>query len=311
MTLNNAGNSFSGSFAGNGAGVTNVNAAALNGLNATNFWQTTGNGGTTPGANFVGTTDTQPLELHVNGVRAMRLEPGASGAPNVVGGASVNFVTSGVGGATIGGGGTTASFGAGVRPASSNSVTANFGTVGGGTANTASGSFATIGGGEFNTNSGNFATVSGGAENIASGIGSYVGGGGYNGITFGGNSALGIASVIGGGLGNTASGVGSYVGGGGYDGTSVGGNTAGGNASVIGGGLGNFIGLNGNNGFIGGGYSNVVQGGIYPTGRGYCRRPAKPYRGEYPGRHHFWWRIQHGGSDWARPIGAVRHHFRR
>src|ERR1035437_640628 len=41
VTLNNGANSFS----GNGANVTNVNAVALNGLNATNFWQIGGNAG--------------------------------------------------------------------------------------------------------------------------------------------------------------------------------------------------------------------------------------------------------------------------
>src|ERR1700674_1186923 len=36
-----------------------------------NAWSLTGNSGTTAGTNFVGTTDTQPLELHVNGFRVM------------------------------------------------------------------------------------------------------------------------------------------------------------------------------------------------------------------------------------------------
>jgi hypothetical protein len=59
LTLNNAGNSFS----GNGSGLTDINALTLNGLGANNFWQTTGNAGTTPGVNFLGTTDGQALEL--------------------------------------------------------------------------------------------------------------------------------------------------------------------------------------------------------------------------------------------------------
>ena len=184
---------------GNGGGLTNLNVAALNGLSATNFWQTTGNSGTTPGVNFVGTTDGQPLELRADGLRALRLEPVVTGYQNfvnVIGGSSVNFVAGGVGGATIGGGGTK---GGNVIPASSNSVTAIFGTVGGGTANTASGGYATVGGGTLNT---------------AAGGGSYVGGGGYDGTAFAGNSAFGDASVIGGGLGNTNNGYSSFVGGG-------------------------------------------------------------------------------------------------
>jgi len=38
-------------------------------------WLTSGNAGTTAGSNFLGTTDNQPLELHVNNTRALRLEP--------------------------------------------------------------------------------------------------------------------------------------------------------------------------------------------------------------------------------------------
>ncbi len=38
-------------------------------------WSLTGNAGTTPGTDFIGTTDNQPLELWVGGSRALRLEP--------------------------------------------------------------------------------------------------------------------------------------------------------------------------------------------------------------------------------------------
>jgi hypothetical protein len=48
----------------NGTGLTNVNATTLGGLAGSSFWKTTGNAGTIPGANFVGTTDGQPLLLH-------------------------------------------------------------------------------------------------------------------------------------------------------------------------------------------------------------------------------------------------------
>ncbi|MDB6022295.1 MAG: hypothetical protein JWQ04_2152, partial [Pedosphaera sp.] len=109
------------SFAGNGANVTGVNASQLNGLSATNFWQLKGNSGATAGLNFLGTTDNQPLELHVNNLRALRMEPAGpssllvgfgygatnTGAPNVIGGSPVNFVAPGVVGAFIGGGGAT------------------------------------------------------------------------------------------------------------------------------------------------------------------------------------------------------------
>ena len=63
-----------------------------------------------------------PLDLTVNGQRALRLEP-ASNGPNVIGGSSNNFVSAGVSGATIGGGGG--------QWAWTNQVKADFGTVGG------------------------------------------------------------------------------------------------------------------------------------------------------------------------------------
>jgi|ERR1019366_8661465 formylglycine-generating enzyme required for sulfatase activity len=62
-----AGTITAGSFAGNGANVTSVTAATLNGLKATNFWQTGGNAGTTPGADFLGNVDNKPLEIQMNG----------------------------------------------------------------------------------------------------------------------------------------------------------------------------------------------------------------------------------------------------
>jgi hypothetical protein len=57
VTFNNAGNSFS----GNGSGLTGVNASTLGGVSSLGFWSTTGNAGTSPGANYIGTSDSQPL----------------------------------------------------------------------------------------------------------------------------------------------------------------------------------------------------------------------------------------------------------
>jgi hypothetical protein len=57
VAFNNVANSFT----GNGSGLGNVNAATLNGLSSASFWSTTGNAGTTPGANFIGTTDNKSL----------------------------------------------------------------------------------------------------------------------------------------------------------------------------------------------------------------------------------------------------------
>jgi hypothetical protein len=57
---------FTGAFAGDGAGLTNVDAGMLGGLDAGAFWQLGGNPGTTPGLDFLGTPDNQPLELKVD-----------------------------------------------------------------------------------------------------------------------------------------------------------------------------------------------------------------------------------------------------
>ena len=42
------------------------------------MWSLTGNSGTTPGTNFLGTTDNSALELKVNGQRALRIQPDAT-----------------------------------------------------------------------------------------------------------------------------------------------------------------------------------------------------------------------------------------
>ena len=93
-------------------------------------WSLTGNAGTNPATDFLGTRDAQPLELRVAGRRALRVEEvtvtGTTGV-NVIAGLSINTISAGVVGATIAGGGTETS-----TLASPNQVTANFGTIGGG-----------------------------------------------------------------------------------------------------------------------------------------------------------------------------------
>jgi hypothetical protein len=139
------------------------------------FWQVGGNAGTTAGAHFLGTTDNQPLELKVNGLRALRLADHGDGsdlhttpdgAPNVIGGSPGNFVAADVVGATIAGGGAT-NFGSSF--AYTNSVLADYSTVGGGHGNrVASGAVAaTIAGGTLNdigTNS-DYSAIGGGWDN--------------------------------------------------------------------------------------------------------------------------------------------------
>ncbi|MCX7839433.1 MAG: hypothetical protein N2559_08275, partial [Anaerolineae bacterium] len=94
-------------------------------------------------------------------------------SPNLIGGYHGNSVTSNVVGATIGGGGASGS---------TNRVTDEFGTVGGGRSNRAGDnagttfdrSYATVGGGIGNIASGSSATVGGGDSNTAAGDYSFV-----------------------------------------------------------------------------------------------------------------------------------------
>ncbi|HPY29195.1 MAG TPA: tail fiber domain-containing protein [Verrucomicrobiota bacterium] len=238
VTFNNAGNTFK----GDGSGLKGVNATTVGGVSATNLWKLSGNSGVGSGQ-FLGTTDNRPLELRVNGLRALRLEPGplTNGAPNVIAGSPANYVSNHVVGATIAGGGTTNYYGS----PTPNIVTANYGTVGGGGDNTASGTVSTVAGGWDNTASGLTSTVAGGGANRAHGADSTVGGG-Y------GNIASGASSTVGGGNNNTASYFHSTVGGG-Y------GNIASGETSTVGGGVENLA----------GGIRATVGGGSYNTASGY------------------------------------------
>jgi trimeric autotransporter adhesin len=168
--LSLVGNQFSANFAGNGSAGT---AAHSDHNHDANYWNRGGNSGATPGTDFIGTTDNEPLEFKVDNTRALRIEPGSPinspgiPGPNLIGGFSGNFVVAGVFGATINGGGAVAS---------PNEVAANLGTVGGGEANTVSGESATVTGGSHNIASGRFATVAGGIGNTASGANSFAGG---------------------------------------------------------------------------------------------------------------------------------------
>ena len=66
-------------FMGDGSALTNLNASQLIGQLAppilSGLWQATGNAGTTPDKNFLGTTDEQPLELRAHDKRGLRIEP--------------------------------------------------------------------------------------------------------------------------------------------------------------------------------------------------------------------------------------------
>jgi hypothetical protein len=200
-------------------------------------WSTTGDSGSNPATNFIGTTDAQAFVVRTQNVQSLRIEPSMvlfGGNPitaNVIAGSSANFVTAGVRGATIAGGGVPAgdsdpNF---VNEAP-NRVTDAYGTVGGGLGNRAGDDtgttidrpFATVGGGVSNIASGQLSTVAGGERNTASREGSTVGGGNENtasgsfSVVSGGqfNAASGNGSVVVGGVWNSASGLSGTVGGG-------------------------------------------------------------------------------------------------
>jgi Chaperone of endosialidase len=286
-----------GAFAGNGASVTNVNAQALNGLNATNFWQTAGNGGTASGVNYLGTADNQRLVVKVYGQEVVRYEP-TTDTPSIVGGYAGN-TASGLEGVTIAGGGTAI----GTQPNVVGGV-AHFGTIGGGYNNTAlgygagvfagsvniaGGNFSLVGEGQFNTNWGNYAVIGGGMYNsISSNSDDSLIGGGFNNviqtncpasvIAGGTNNQIQLTnkwSAIGGGSGNIIQpySQGCNIGGGennliatvNYD-SSIGGGLnnlidTNANVSVIAGGWHNWIQPYTSYSFIGGGASNTVQVG--------------------------------------------------
>ncbi|MFN2223031.1 MAG: tail fiber domain-containing protein, partial [Candidatus Promineifilaceae bacterium] len=191
-------------------------------------WSLTGNAGTVPGTNFLGTTDAQSLELRVNGLRALLLEPQAA-SPNFIAGYGGNSAGLDAVGVTVGGGGrdlavnqaggsystvaggagnTTEGYAATVGGGEGNSAADSRVTVGGGSANAAAGDYATIGGGQGNTSVATHATVGGGYENVVAQPYGTVSGGAANetNATFG---------AIGGGRYNTVSGAYGTIAGGG------------------------------------------------------------------------------------------------
>jgi hypothetical protein len=204
VNFNNGANTFS----GNGAGLTGVNALMLGGLGAGNLWQTAGNAGTTPGPNFLGTTDNTSLEVKVNNGLAVRYDP-APYAPNVIAGLSAikpTVVFSNVSGAFIGGGGAPSYPVTGYGAGDYFAVFDNNGTIGGGFGNkvgtdngdATDAAFATVGGGVFNWAAGYGATVAGGDANYAAAPRAAILGG-YGNRTWGDRSVLsgGFSCVIG------------------------------------------------------------------------------------------------------------------
>jgi hypothetical protein len=133
-------------------------------------WSLTGNSGTAPGVNFLGTTDNEPLVFRANNQVALQLQSVSDSTfgfyklgLNVIGGWSGNGVTNGAVGATIAGGGEYYQNRSRIPIITSlypNIVSGDFGTIGGGFGNTAA----------------NGGTVPGGAYNIAGGENSFAAG---------------------------------------------------------------------------------------------------------------------------------------
>lgn len=144
-------------------------------------WSRSGNAGTNPATDFLGTTDAQALEIRTFGVRSLRLEPSIHESipvsSNVVGGSQANSVSEGIVGGTIAGGGIIP----GVNQLGSNHVNGHYGTVSGGVSNVSGwGDATTIGGGANNATYASGTTVSGGIENTAAYPNSTVPGGRLN-----------------------------------------------------------------------------------------------------------------------------------
>jgi hypothetical protein len=256
------------------SGRTNVSVATSNdsiiisGIDGSEyFWTLTGNSGTTPATNFIGTLDNQELQIKVNNRKVMTFYPNAT-APNIIAGCYQNTTLNGVIGATISGGGDAAM--------AANSVTDRFGTVGGGRANGAGdglgtvwdGMYATVGGGSSNLAAGKGSVISGGEFNEAQGDYSVISGGQY--IDAVGNFSVGggYAGYASGSYGTVAGGQNcraeasqSSVCGGGYNwSTSTGAAICGGNSNRANGSLSAIIGGQGNQ--ANGDYS-VTAGGYY------------------------------------------------
>jgi hypothetical protein len=230
-------------------------------------------------------SENAPLDIKVNGVRALRIEPAGplgSSAANIIGGYALNSVSNGVVGAFIGGGGLN-DFSDGNYP---NRVNASFSSIVGGYGNRVDDEESFIGGGSGNRiGAGAYLSTIGGGQlsRIENGsYGSFIGGGTFSGIESG--SALSVVSggyqntvltnspnstiaggfwnfigpsapgsTISGGISNRASGFATTIGGGIQ-------NTNRRALSTIGGGWMNLVNYDANFAAIGGGLGNYVNG---------------------------------------------------
>lgn len=238
-------------------------------------WLTSGNIGTIAGQNYLGTKDSQAVEIHVfnNGDsiqgyrRVMRYEP-LPNSPNIIGGFNGNRVTSSTGSVISGGG----------KILDSNIIQfADYSVIAGGRKNSIAldrdgnevAHFSVIGGGYNNrieTQShmspeySQYVTIAGGKDNLAADQGTFIGGGD-------GNYAVEDYSVITGGQFNTTTSIQSFIGGGLYNFISGTGSTLVGGRSNSAPGLLTFIGGGADNQAIGS-YSSIPGGqGLIANGQ--------------------------------------------
>ena len=237
-------------------GTSLIWAPAPSGLGSGSGWSLTGNAGSGAGQ-FLGTTDNLALELKVNNLRALRLEPTSlyAGTVNVIAGSPGNYVRPGANGATVAGGGSLNFQYDSTSPGSTNEVDADFATVGGGAGNSIR-RFAdrsAISGGYLNTIQGDAidSLIAGGRTNtIQTRVQSGTIGGGYDNLLLSGadfatisggedNASQSAYSVISGGQNNTilTNCAGSFIASGGV----------------------NLIDTNSSYSSIGGGNANVIQ----------------------------------------------------
>jgi trimeric autotransporter adhesin len=192
-------------------------------------WSLTGNSGTDPSSNFIGTTDAQAFVIRTQNAQALRLEPssilwsgGRPNTANIIAGSYTNGAGPGTRGVAVLGGGAASgseSVPFGGQPnfawdnyalvvggydnqAGSNDPTTNnaeFAAVIGGEGNRAIGKWSTTVGGSYNRASDDRSIVLGGSNNYAYGAYSVILGGSSN-------AAVGVGSAIAGGAGNCAGG---------------------------------------------------------------------------------------------------------
>ena len=222
-------------FAGDGSGLTHVDAATISGLDPCNlhcYWKLSGNGDATE-SSFSGTTTEKTLTLKANNEIVMRYVPRFGGAPGaaLIGGSELNTIWEGGGGSVIcGGGGIEINAPYRHLP---NGIENDGSAIVGGLGNLIQGRESFIGGGLENTiadgnhKSTHYVVIGGGINNYATNVDSAFIGGGAN------NLVAGYGSVVAGGIGNQAAGSQSSVGGGTF-------NTASGTNSTVPGGSNNL-----------------------------------------------------------------------